>query len=867
MKRIIFILLVLLVAVMPWAGSVALAGSSYMVNVVMAGSPYPIDWIRQFGTNSVDYAYGVAVDSSRNAFVSGHTGGTLPGQSTSGLNDAFVRKYDSAGAEQWTRQFGSANDDSACSVAVDSPGNVFVAGYTWGALPGQSSAGGNDAFIRKFNSAGVEQWTRQFGTSSVDYAYGVALDSSGNVFVAGYTWGALPGQSTSGAYDAFVRKYNSAGVEQWTRQFGTNTNDGAYSVAVDSSGNVFVSGYTGGTFPGQSPSGLDDAFMRKYDSAGVEQWTRQFGSANDDCAYSVAVDSSGNVFVAGYTGGTFPGQSSAGERDAFICKYDSAGLEQWTRQFGSDSKDLARGVAVDPSGNSFVVGETWGTLPGQSSSGLHDAFVRKYNSAGIEKWTFQFGTTEPDFAFGVATDDSGDIYVAGNTWGAFPGLSNTGNSDAFAIKFVPQLVPPSTPVVTDDGSYTSSTNELHASWSATDAESGIVEYQYAIGTLGSIYLVDWTSAGTGTQVTASGLTLSQGTTYYFAVKCQNGAGLWSAVGMSDGIRVDNTPPSTPAVIDDGAYTSSTTKLHASWSATDAGSGIIEYQYAIGTLPGAADVVNWTSAGTGIEVTATGLTLNDGTTYHFAVKCQNGAGLWSNVGNSDGIVPTTGPIPHLPDIPTNLTATAVPGQINLVWQDNSSIETGFKIEKKMATAGTYVYVQIATVGANITSYSDTNLTANTTYYYQVRAYGTGWDSAYSNEAQATTPPPPAPGKARTTGQTELKPIEYRAGQPAPGYSRANSSIFESWNYVRVENQGAADAFDVKATITKVPANVTIVDGMVAFGNIAKGTSAWSTDTFWIKTDMSKPSNPKLGIVWKIEYDDSAGVHHVIENVPQ
>ncbi len=222
-----------------------------------------------------------------------------------------MRKYDAAGAEVWTRQFGSASTDIAYSVSVGSDGSVLVAGYTEGTLPGQTNAGQYDSFVRKYDVAGAEVWTRQFGTAGTDNALSVSLGSDGSVLVAGYTLG-----------DAFVRKYDAAGAEVWTRQFGSaNFNfDLARSVSVGGDGSVLVAGYTGGSLPGQASAGVDDAFVRKYDAAGAEVWTRQFGTASTDQAQSVSVGSDGSVLVAGWTDGTLAGQSSAGGRDAFVMK-------------------------------------------------------------------------------------------------------------------------------------------------------------------------------------------------------------------------------------------------------------------------------------------------------------------------------------------------------------------------------------------------------------------------------------------------------------------------------------------------------------------------------------------------------------------
>ena len=198
--------------------------------------------------------------------MAGQTQGTLPGQSSAGNADAFVRKYDADGVELWTRQFGSSSFDQALGVSSDSSG-VYVVGQTRGTLPGQSSAGRDDAFIRKYDAGGTEQWTRQFGSSRPDSALGVSVDSSG-VYIVGHSPGALAGQGNAGSFGPFVRKYDADGTERWTRQFGSRF-DQSLGVSADSSG-VYVAGFTRGTLPDQTRAGGIDAFVRKYDGSGAE---------------------------------------------------------------------------------------------------------------------------------------------------------------------------------------------------------------------------------------------------------------------------------------------------------------------------------------------------------------------------------------------------------------------------------------------------------------------------------------------------------------------------------------------------------------------------------------------------------------------
>ncbi len=225
-----------------------------------------------------------------------------------------------------------------------------------------------------------------------------------------------------------------------------------------------------------------------------------------------------------------------------------------------------------------------------------------------------------DFARGVAS-----INRSINTTGGLRGV----------------VAAPTTPVVTDDGAYTSSATQLRATWTSSDP-AGIVEYQYRIrrGSTSGTIIVAWTSTGTTTSVTRTSLSLLQGTTYYFQVRSRNSPNQWSSVGSSDGIKVDTTAPAAvPSVTDDGVTTNSTTQLRASWgAATDAESGVTEYQYLIRQdSTGGTIIVNWTSTGTTTTVTRTGLTLTVGTRYYFGVRARNGAGTLSSIRYSDGIL--------------------------------------------------------------------------------------------------------------------------------------------------------------------------------------------------------------------------------------
>ncbi|MBA2667211.1 MAG: SBBP repeat-containing protein [Trueperaceae bacterium] len=387
-------------------------------------APGMLRWTRQFGTDNSDEAAGIATDPIGNVYIVGYTSGALTG-SNAGSDDGFIRSYDQHGNHRWTRQFGTTSSDRAYGVATDTNGNVYTVGNTFGALEG-SNAGSVDVFIRAYDQNGNHRWTRQFGTSSYDLATGIATDTNGNVYTSGYTNGALEG-SNVGGFDAFIRSYDQDGNHRWTRQFGTSSGDIATGIASDTNGNVYTSGYTNGALEG-SNAGNADAFIRSYDQNGNHRWTRQFGTISFDFVNGIASDTNGNVYTAGRTNGALEG-SSAGSDDAFIRSYDQDGNHRWTRQFGTSSNDYSTGVASDTNGNVYAAGRTDGDLEDSNAGGGY-AFIRAYNQDGNHRWTRQFGTSSNDYSTGVASDTNGNVYAAGYTNRDLDG-SNAGDNDAF----------------------------------------------------------------------------------------------------------------------------------------------------------------------------------------------------------------------------------------------------------------------------------------------------------------------------------------------------------------------------------------------------------------------------------------------------
>ncbi len=215
-------------------------------------------WSRQMGSAGGDESSSVSVDGAGNIYISGGTTGSLGGP-LAGQDDAFLGKYDSNGNLQWIRQLGTSADDYSSAVAADPLGNVFIAGQTRGALGGVSS-GGKDAFVSKFDSAGALQWTSQFGGSGSDAALGLSTDGAGNVYVTGDT--EVFGANFYNGFDVFLKKLNSGGTVEWTAKIGATYDDIGAATSVDGFGGVYVAGYSNASLTNQTPAG--PAFVAKF---------------------------------------------------------------------------------------------------------------------------------------------------------------------------------------------------------------------------------------------------------------------------------------------------------------------------------------------------------------------------------------------------------------------------------------------------------------------------------------------------------------------------------------------------------------------------------------------------------------------------
>jgi hypothetical protein len=334
-------------------------------------------WHTFYGSSNEDRGWGIAVDTSGNVYVTGYSGASwgTPIHAHSGGNDLFVLKLNSSGAYQWHTFYGSSNEDRGWGIAVDTSGNVYVTGVSrasWGSPIHAHSGGSDDIFVLKLNSSGAYQWHTFYGSSGFDYGCGITVDTSGNVYVTGIiqaSWG-TPIHAHSGSNDLFVLKLNSSGAYQWHTFYGSSNYDRGWGIAVDTSGNVYVTGnsytYWGSPLHAHSGSNQSDLFVLKLNSSGAYQWHTFYGSSNEDQGWGIAVDTSENVYVTGYSGAHWgsPIHAHSGSNDLFVLKLNSSGAYQWHTFYGSSNEDQGWGIAVDTSENVYVTGYSgahWGS--------------------------------------------------------------------------------------------------------------------------------------------------------------------------------------------------------------------------------------------------------------------------------------------------------------------------------------------------------------------------------------------------------------------------------------------------------------------------------------------------------------------------
>ena len=735
-------------------------------------------WAKGAGGTGEDICYSVARDNSGNYYVAGSFSGRVSfGNTTlssSGYRDIFVGKLNADGNWLWAKKAGGTSNDIASAIAVDSAGNAYITGYfastTLTFIAGAitlSRSGGNDLFVAKISSSGTWQWARKnsSGGTSTDTGNSIAVDADSNVYMTGYFRSNIGFTTATGTttltaqtgsyYDMLVAKISSGGIWQWVIQgSGTDIKQGN-GIAVDNLGNAYVTGgfnsrtlTLGNIVVTNHRDTVFDGFVAKVSPEGQWLWADRFGGINADGGSSIAVDTTGNIYLTGYFNTTaYFGNlalTSSGGYDTFAAKLDSTGNWLWARKAGGAGFDEGLGISLDANSNVFLSGRFIGTANFGSttltsaSNDSSDAFLGKLNSAGDWQWAAQAGGIGPDIGYGVVAHGDSEALLCGcfTDSSDFSGtiLTSAGLSDAFFARIA---VPPLTLLSPNGGETYAAASSQAITWTANGVNAVHLDYTLDGGTTWTTITSAPVSAGLGSY----DWVLPNSSSNQALVRVRNSVD--SAVfDVSDtffSIYLADVAPNAPSNLVVAVVSSS--QIDLSW--TDNSDN--ELQFTVERKTGSSGT--WAQIGT-VDANTTSFSntgLSQNTTYYYRVRASNQAGNSGYSNEANGTTPYA-----TPGAPSGLTATPISSsKIRINWTDNSNIETGFKVERKTGSSGTWS--QIAIVGANITTYTNSSLSQNTTYFYRVRAYNNTVNSAYSNEASATTPyaTPAAPSNLTAT----------------------------------------------------------------------------------------------------------------------
>ncbi|WP_147449044.1 SBBP repeat-containing protein [Corallococcus terminator] len=430
-------------------------------------TPLPT-WTLENGSSATEQAMATATCGGF-LYTVGTANSSVLAQPHAGGMDVFLLKHRTRdGVLVWAEQFGSVADDFGTGVAIQgcATGNpsIYVTGYTKGTLPGGAlhtgtNQGMSDVFVRKYNANKALQWSRQRGSTRDDLAYGIAAnDTTGDVYLTGYTLGTFVPGVTASSNDIIIARYLANGTASTAVQIGTTANrtDIARGITVDRDGNVYVAGYTNGAFAPLVSLGGNDIFVMKYSAdLATQNWVRQEGTSTADYAYAVTASRNatgateiyvvGHVYGAAITAGTLGGGTlaNAGDYDAAIFQYSTAGVKQRATLLGTQGRDAVTAITSDGGANLYVVGTTSYDLKNDPGFdvGSVDIFLAKYDVRLNLLSVHQYGSTHDDPGFenetaaGVAADNDTGVYVVGYSTGNIGAGTNQGGFDLFAMRY------------------------------------------------------------------------------------------------------------------------------------------------------------------------------------------------------------------------------------------------------------------------------------------------------------------------------------------------------------------------------------------------------------------------------------------------
>ncbi len=729
---------------------------------VLLASPYcqaqksSLLWSTYFGGDSTTFYADIITDSTGDIYVSGWTytavGFATKGAyqtSNGGNGNAFLAKFSPSGSLLWATYYGGNGFTTADGdLVIDRSGNIWMAGTTFSssgiATSGAYQTVGNsmngDVFLAKFSPSGNLLYGTYYGGYNVNNAYGLAIDTSNNLYITGYTYSST-GIATSGAYltsgdsvngGAFLAKFSPSGSLVWGTYYGDSGKNVGNQLITDKAGNIYLNGSTS-TGYGIATSGAyqtsyggnGDAYLAKFSSSGSLLWATLFGGSNTEGAAGIAIDKSGNIYLDGATNSTsgiatsgayqtyFAGGGPNG--DAFLAKFSPSGSLLWATYYGGSNDDGGSSSMVfDNFDNVWITGAsesisniaTSGAYQ-TSNAGGYDAFIAKFNPAGSLLWATYYGGMLDDYGGALAMDASDNLYIAGltistsglATSGTYQTSINSGMYETFIAKFgfkiyhndagIPYVVDPRRNFCSD-----------------TQAVK-IPLTNYGINTLKSVKIgweingVDQTSINwTGSLKTDSATNITLGN-YYFSPGTYNiiawtssPNGTIDSFPANDTVKITDTVSAFPK-----AYTGINKSVCTGNSTSTGGSGVIGNTY------------SWTSRPAGYSSDSATIKVNPTTTTtYFLTETTPGGGC----SNSDSVIITVNQLPKVnagkdtticKGNSANLGAIAV-NEIAYSWVSNPSGFTSTSANPSVTPKTSTTYILTETIKATGCKKSDT-----------------------------------------------------------------------------------------------------------------------------------------------------------------
>ncbi len=388
---------------------------------------------KNLGTSNTDEANGIAIDSDDNAWITGYTKDGINGTSNLGGNDAFIAKYNNAGTLLLAKNIGTTGDERAHGIAIDKTNSIhnviWITGETNGDFGNAKSVGHQDPFLVKLNSNADIEFSLNFGAAQDDYATGIAVRPDSKVYIIGSTQGDM-GDGQNGGKDIYLALINSDGSINFQHNFGSSSDESANGISIDSHGFVWLTGLSDGAewSNGVYHSGANQSWVGMFTADGTQLGIN--GIPNNDpeavFSYAIDVDASDRVWAAG-------NMNYGGDNPGFLSRFVRS--NQPTYKNDSYIKDMA----LDSSGNTWVVGYTRGDVGGAAPNGFInggiDGFVSKFDSTGSLIFSRNIGTTSNDLISGIAISDSGQVWITGTSEGDMGGAgANLGRILPFIAK-------------------------------------------------------------------------------------------------------------------------------------------------------------------------------------------------------------------------------------------------------------------------------------------------------------------------------------------------------------------------------------------------------------------------------------------------